>query len=378
MKKTLFILLCLSPVVTGFGQEINRTSMRLPQEILGYQVLKCDFHLHTIFSDGMVWPTVRVDEAIAEGIDAISITDHIESRPRMKGIGVENLSHSIAYDIAKSNAQAAGVILIPAVEITKEAPPGHFNALFVQDADRFEQTYNHNNPRDGGYIRESLQEARKQGAFIFWNHPWYQIPGTLSIWHPIIDSLHKEGYIDGIEVINGTKYDPVILGWVQSKSLANIANTDLHTPSVFGGDHFRTMTLVFAKERSAQGIREALDNRRSVSYSEGNLYGDQKFLEELFHKSIEIQATCNGNNGGALVIKNTSSITYKISFIDTDLLRISSYSGGLTIPGLGDTAASVSYQAGFAAKRSFKVKVLVANLEVAPGVALETTLDVVF
>lgn len=47
----------------------------------GFHVLKCDFHTHTIFSDGRVWPTMRVDEAWKDGLDAIAITDHIEVRP---------------------------------------------------------------------------------------------------------------------------------------------------------------------------------------------------------------------------------------------------------------------------------------------------------
>jgi hypothetical protein len=47
-------------------------------DLPGYQTLKCDLHMHTVFSDGYVWPTVRVDEAWREGLDAISLTDHIE------------------------------------------------------------------------------------------------------------------------------------------------------------------------------------------------------------------------------------------------------------------------------------------------------------
>ena len=43
-----------------------RRELRLP-EIDGYQLLKCDFHVHTIFSDGIVWPTLRVQEAWEEG-----------------------------------------------------------------------------------------------------------------------------------------------------------------------------------------------------------------------------------------------------------------------------------------------------------------------
>lgn len=57
-----------------------RRELRLP-EIDGYQLLKCDFHVHTIFSDGIVWPTLRVQEAWEEGLDAIAITTTSKDSP---------------------------------------------------------------------------------------------------------------------------------------------------------------------------------------------------------------------------------------------------------------------------------------------------------
>lgn len=47
-----------------------RNEIRIP-DLKGYRTLKCDFHIHTVFSDGTVWPTVRVEEAYREGLDAI-------------------------------------------------------------------------------------------------------------------------------------------------------------------------------------------------------------------------------------------------------------------------------------------------------------------
>ena len=67
-------LLVTLSVTTVFGQ---KKIINLP-DIPGYITLKCDFHMHTVFSDGNVWPTVRIDEAIRDGLDAIAITDHLE------------------------------------------------------------------------------------------------------------------------------------------------------------------------------------------------------------------------------------------------------------------------------------------------------------
>jgi len=34
--------------------------------------------MHTVFSDGHVWPSFRVNEAIRDGLDVISLTEHID------------------------------------------------------------------------------------------------------------------------------------------------------------------------------------------------------------------------------------------------------------------------------------------------------------
>ena len=46
--------------------------------IPGYLTLKCDLHMHTVFSDGSVWPDIRVEEAVKDGLDAIATTEHLE------------------------------------------------------------------------------------------------------------------------------------------------------------------------------------------------------------------------------------------------------------------------------------------------------------
>jgi len=74
MKITLFSGLLLVLLSGSVLAQLVRKDMRFPN-ILDYKTLKCDFHIHTVFSDGNVWPTIRVDEAWMKGFDAISITD---------------------------------------------------------------------------------------------------------------------------------------------------------------------------------------------------------------------------------------------------------------------------------------------------------------
>ena len=92
------LLIAVSLLVpVAFANEIRvRRSVKIP-DIPGYRTLKCDFHIHTVFSDGAVWPSVRSEEAWREGLDAIAITDHIEYQPHAADLPT---SHDRSFEIA--------------------------------------------------------------------------------------------------------------------------------------------------------------------------------------------------------------------------------------------------------------------------------------
>src|SRR5512133_284663 len=125
MKKYLIITLML--VSCSLYVDCQRRTINLP-DLPGYVTLKCDFHMHTVFSDGNVWPLVRVDEALRDGLDAISITDHIDYTPRKDYIPVDLKA---AWKISQSYAEERNLILVHGIEITRKMPPGHVNALFI-------------------------------------------------------------------------------------------------------------------------------------------------------------------------------------------------------------------------------------------------------
>ncbi len=183
----------------------SRKIIHVPN-IPGYQTLKCDFHLHTVFSDGTVWPTVRIQEAWEEGLDAISITDHIEYRPHSKDV-IAN--HNRSFDIAEPLAKEQRILLIKGAEITRNMPPGHLNALFITNANLLE--------RDD--VFEALREARDQGAFIFWNHPgWKAQQPDSTVWWSEHTRLFNNKMLHGIEVFNDKEFYPEVLKWADEKN----------------------------------------------------------------------------------------------------------------------------------------------------------------
>src|SRR5512147_2337373 len=102
-----------------------RAPIRIP-DIPCYLTLKGDFHIHTVFSDGAVWPSVRSEEAWREGLDAIAITDHIAYQPHKDDV---SSNHNPSYEIARSAATSLDVLTLKGSEITRQLPPGHLNGI---------------------------------------------------------------------------------------------------------------------------------------------------------------------------------------------------------------------------------------------------------
>ena len=74
------------------------------------------------------------------------------------------------------------------------------------------------------------------------------------------------------------------------------------------------MTLVFAKKRTAESIREALFARRTVVWWKGGLIGDREYLSPIFRESIRItapQITITGNGRSFIQIHNDSDIEFE-------------------------------------------------------------------
>ena len=273
-----------------------RREIQVP-DIMGYKTLKCDFHMHTVFSDGLVWPTVRVDEAWQEGLDAIAITDHIEYQPHKQDIPT---NHNRSYEVALPRAKERGILLVKAAEITRDTPPGHFNALFIQDAQ----------PLDTKDLLEAMAAADKQGAFIWWNHPDW-IPDRKG-WFAIHTTLYEKKYLRGIEVVNGRSYYPTVHAWALSKNLTFLGNSDIHQPAGLEdmppGGH-RPMTFVFVKEKTIPAIKEALIAGRTAIWFENKIIARKEYAEALFKAAVRVtDVERDGSKAIRFTVRNDSDL----------------------------------------------------------------------
>jgi hypothetical protein len=301
-------------------------SHRLPRalkfpDIPGYKTLKCDFHQHTVFSDGSVWPDIRVMEALMDGLDAISLTEHLEYQPHKQDIPHPDRNRS--YELAKQEAKNHDLLIVRGSEITRKMPPGHNNAIFIQDANAM-------------LVDDSVgvfKAAKDQGAFIFWNHPNWTSQrkdgiATLTDMHKY---LIREGLLHGIEVVNDHTYSDEALQIALDNNLTIMGTSDIHKLidweyKVPQGGH-RPITLVLAKDRSIESIKEALMQRRSIAYFKDMLIGRPEHLNPLVQASLVITKAAYG--GGTSVLKVTLENRSSTPFI----LR---NTGSYTLHTLGD------------------------------------------
>ena len=272
-----------------------------------YKTLLTDFHQHTIFSDGLVWPTIRVEEAVKDGLDAISLTDHLEYQPFSRDI--PNPDRNRVYLVAKDFTDRINktldkkLIIINGQEITRSMPPGHINAIFLDDANKLLH------PNDS---LKGIEEANKQNAFVFWNHPGW--PAQRSDGIAKLDDFHRylidKNLLHGIEVVNELYYSEEALDIALKNNLTIMGTSDIHglidwlfkVPDDNESENknlpgHRPITMVFAKSKDKKSIKEALfEGRTAVFYNE-MLIGKEENLKPLIEKCLVINNVNNLNLG---------------------------------------------------------------------------------
>ena len=346
-----------------------RTPVHFP-DILGYKTLRCDFHIHTVFSDGQVWPDVRPEEAWREGLDVIAITDHIEYQPHKDDLPT---NHNRSYEIADEQGRVLSITVVKGSEVTRDMPPGHLNAIFITDA----------NPIDTKNWRDALREAGRQGAFIFWNHPGWtgQQTDGRARWYPEHDELLSQGLLNGVEVANSREYYPEAHRWCLEKGLTMLSNSDIHAPLnldylVHEGDH-RPMTLVFARDNSVESVKEALLHRRTVVYAGNNLIGEEAYLRPLFERSIELAGeslSLAGTSTRYLQISNDSAVDFELVAEDQDS-PVASPERIVLEGGKTSLLPLRAREKGLEGSRRIQLRYRVENLKITPDEGLPITLD---
>ena len=330
-------------LVSADYQVSTRKEIVLPQ-VNGYNVYKADLHTHSVFSDGQVNSTFRVNEAWLDGLDIMAVTEHIEYRSfedmmvrytknyhkgkyekavnnRIDKKPVEKAEFLVDLNFAVRESQSAaknnGLLIIPGTEITRNGTTvGHFNALFTTD----------NNLIYDVDPVQAVRNAKAQGALVMHNHPGWR--KTSLDYTETEKTLYDEGLIDGVEVMNFHEFYPGIVDRAREQGLFIAANTDVHgaTAHDHGRSGFdRPMTLVFAKEKTLESVREALEAKRTLAYGFGAVCGEEQLLKDFFTASMKVTVNRIGTQNVYLTVTNTSSITYVLKRGDSNQVKLAPF-----------------------------------------------------
>ncbi len=350
----------------------------------GYVTLVADLHTHTVFSDGDVWPTIRIEEATKDGIDVISFTEHLEYQPHIEDIPHPDRNRS--FELGQLAVSNSDLMVIRGAEITRQInddlkAPGHINAVFIQDANKLyrydasrkeealaqfrPQATIHSPAEEYNAIarlwpaEQAMQEANAQSAFVFWNHPaWFaQRPDGIATLENIHKQFIADGLLHGIEVVNMHWFSEAALQIALDNNLTILGTSDVHQLIDWDyephhGGH-RPVTLILAETNTEASVKEALFARRTVVWFNDLLIGEERNVAPLLKASLTIasasytpdttilEVTFRNVSDATFQLKNLSSYTFAE---DDDYLVIPQHSETMIPVNVIDSLATVELE----------------------------------
>ena len=305
MKK-LIILFFINISLVNYSQTRKLFFLNPPDT----HVISSDLHIHTVFSDGEVWPSIRIKEARRDSLDLISMTEHLEYLSYKNDLKItdRNRSYNISKALLKKDEP---LIIVNGSEITKPMPPGHFNAIFVKDV----------NPLLNSDGEKSMIEANKQGAFVFWNHPnWIENRDDgIAKFDEIHQRLLEKKLFHGIEVVNEHTYSEEALALALDNNLTIMGTSDIHGLIDWTFDkekkQHRPVTFILSKNRTIKSIRDALFNQKTFVWHRDILIGKEENISPVVSENLKITSLGYYKKIVTIKIQNKSVVPFKLRYL---------------------------------------------------------------
>jgi len=288
-----------APPAAASVQTIETRAQHSFPRVGKYEVLSCDFHMHTTHSDGKLAPRDRVLEAYRYGYDVIAITDH---------------GKYAAYPEVKSLVDSLGMVLIRGLE-TGVAKQEHFVVLGCSE--EYQPRDPHKWAEKPGeatvYYQDEMRSIAESGGLIVHPHPHvgFREPLRWGIEQGIVQGIEvKNGTVGkgwGVVQSHGTYCYPFAFDWALEHNLAVFANSDLHGPRQ---PKDSPVTLVLAGKRTAKDVMAAIRARRTAAWFDGMIWGREALLSDLINAVVAVRRTSDAGNS-YVRIENRGPVTLK-------------------------------------------------------------------
>jgi hypothetical protein len=231
-----------------------------PPELWMRRPLRCDFHIHTHYSDGNSSPARMAVRARELGLDVAVITDHNRYAPSL---------------IAMDEVKRLGLNLITGPGEEVSGPNWHIVAIGASRAiyELGVQGLFFQGDREWQYeaLRWAICTTQKYGGRAYLAHPYWSVERGFHLPSSWYDQVLEEGILDGIELLGDVKHENNLRSLARyldfratGRDIPILGNSDTH-----GSEHtFGTYwTLVFAEEPTLEGVLCAIEDRWSVACS---------------------------------------------------------------------------------------------------------------
>ena len=368
MKKTLttFILIL---IVFSINAQKRKEFFKSPK---GVFYISSDLHIHSVFSDGSVWPTIRVDEAVRDSIDLISLTEHLEYQSHISDIPHTNRNRS--FQIAGGYVQKKPLAVVHGTEITKPMPPGHFNAIFIKDANKF---FNKN--KEPLIFIKGIKEANKQGAFVFWNHPMWEANRSDGI--AKLDPIHKEvidkKLLHGIEVVNFDTFSEEAMQIALDNELTMMGTSDVHVLIDWDFNKeeesfHRPITFIMSKNRTIKSIRDALFNGNTFIWYRDLIIGKSNNLKQVIENNLKVVSKGYGFKGRKVEILQVELINKSVAPISLNYIGGYTFHNDYKFIELAPRSSKTIYVKTKKIKKTVSLEFEILNYVIAPKTNLKT------
>ena len=204
--------------------------------------LRIDLHLHTTLSQD----------------SSVTLEDAIEGCRRLGLDGFAATNHDVLTRVPESVLDESGLIILPGVEIMAEGI--HICAFDIHELVE----------RNLG-LGETIGRVHDQGGFAVVCHA-HSVPGTWLNRRKIV-----EAGFDLVEVANAYQFPYGLMvelnrGLARKLGLPETGGSDSHIPDTVG----RAYTVLEAKERSAEGVLDALRKGKCWGEGQGISFGERK------------------------------------------------------------------------------------------------------
>lgn len=257
-------------VEEAWGEERNlivRTCVyALEADLFELLPLKGDLHCHSICSDGLESPALVAETAERLGFDFLAVTDH-------------NSYEGSVLARLHAREQGSGLIVLPGEEYSCSFTPMHIVSLGGR-APLAESFYAPESWSGSAFdmTKRLLHAIAENGGVSVMCHPlWKAIrPDGSRKDTPLslIRSLLRDGCFDAVEIVSGASrgrlsvslntFQIALVSDAAPENIAYLGVTDSHMYSIdaIAGRH---LTVVFARERSEQGVLDAIREKRTVA-----------------------------------------------------------------------------------------------------------------